>query len=343
MEAVTISSVYAQSLLEGYVLKGYNPKELLRSLNIPVQIMNNNRLRISTLDFSRLSGQVITTLRDETCGLLNTPLPLGTLETLIRTGFSCSTIADALKQTSRTLNQIASSIQTAPIEDGTSIRIAHVVLPMTGIVGHYALENTMLLCQRIMCWLAGDFIPLERVNLKHPEPRFKQEYQYLYYGAPVYFSQPENSIIFSGEHLGLPVCRDRNDLGNLWTDTQVKLLTQPKRSSSTSVRLRLWMEKVIRSGETPPLLTEAIKHFSTTEQTLRRKLAKEGRSFRQMKEDARRDMAIYFLNSNRYSIEKISEKLAFSESSAFIRAFKQWTGMTPLAYRELQSIKPPPD
>ncbi|MFA7554245.1 MAG: AraC family transcriptional regulator ligand-binding domain-containing protein [Spongiibacteraceae bacterium] len=335
MEAVTISSVYAQSVLEGYVLKGYNPKELLRSLNIPEQIMNNNRLRISALDFSRLSGQIMITLHDETWGLLDTPLPIGTLETLIRTGFSCSTIADALKQTSRTLNQIATSIQTEPIEDDTTIRIVHTVQPMAGIIGHYALETAMLLCQRIMCWLAGDFIPLERVNLKHPEPSFKQEYQYLYYGAPVYFNQSENSIIFSEKSLKLPVGRTRDDLKDLRTSIQTKLLTQPKRSSSVSVGLRLWMEKVIRTGETIPRLPEAAKHFAMTEQALRRKIAKEGRSFRQMKEDARRDMAIYFLGAKRYSVEQISEKLAFSESSAFIRAFKQWTGMTPRAYREL--------
>ena len=34
-------------------------------------------------------------------------------------------------------------------------------------------------------------------------------------------------------------------------------------------------------------------------------------------------------------MEAMAFELGFSERAAFIRAFKRWTGLTPLAYRKL--------
>jgi AraC-like DNA-binding protein len=36
-------------------------------------------------------------------------------------------------------------------------------------------------------------------------------------------------------------------------------------------------------------------------------------------------------------VQDLAEQLGFSESAAFIRAFKKWTGHTPSGYREQSS------
>ena len=53
-----------------------------------------------------------------------------------------------------------------------------------------------------------------------------------------------------------------------------------------------------------------------------------------LQDDTRRDMAILFINRNEQSMEEIAFRLGFSEASTFIRAFKKWTVLTPLAYRK---------
>jgi AraC-like DNA-binding protein len=69
-------------------------------------------------------------------------------------------------------------------------------------------------------------------------------------------------------------------------------------------------------------------------QTLRRRLAAEGTTFKDIKNQVRRDTALHFLGKQGLSIEEISHRAGFSESSAFIRAFKGWTGVTPYTYRK---------
>jgi AraC-like DNA-binding protein len=83
-----------------------------------------------------------------------------------------------------------------------------------------------------------------------------------------------------------------------------------------------------------PELTAVATLFELHPQTLRRRLSAEGTTFKQLKSDIRRDTALHFLSKGAISIEEVAHRAGFSEASAFIRAFKGWTGLTPYAYRK---------
>lgn len=69
-----------------------------------------------------------------------------------------------------------------------------------------------------------------------------------------------------------------------------------------------------------------------TPRSLQRRLKDENTSFNAVREQVRRDLTQRYLADN-LSISEISFLLGFSEPSAFFRAFKRWTGMTPIEAR----------
>jgi AraC-like DNA-binding protein len=109
------------------------------------------------------------------------------------------------------------------------------------------------------------------------------------------------------------------------------MLTQNFSGNSWAGRVR----QLLRGNlDALPGLSEVAGQLAIHPQTLRRRLAGEGTSFKEIKNQLRRDTALHFLGKQGLSIEEIALRAGFSESSAFIRAFKGWTGVTPYHYRK---------
>jgi AraC-like DNA-binding protein len=67
--------------------------------------------------------------------------------------------------------------------------------------------------------------------------------------------------------------------------------------------------------------------------TLHRRLLKEGTSLQKVKNGVRRDLAIERLARTSRSIKQIARDVGFHNEKSFMRAFKQWTGESPVEYR----------
>lgn len=80
-------------------------------------------------------------------------------------------------------------------------------------------------------------------------------------------------------------------------------------------------------------LDEAAKDLGMSARTLRRRLAHEGLTFAALLNDQRKDAALAMLRSRELSVDDVAARLGYSNAANFTRAFRQWTGMTPTAYR----------
>jgi AraC-like DNA-binding protein len=105
-----------------------------------------------------------------------------------------------------------------------------------------------------------------------------------------------------------------------------------------SVKRLLWdRDGAVR---TPREVAKAV-HMSP--RTLRRKLAMQGSSLSTLLGTERRDRAMSLLRSSELSIEEMSVLLGYGSVQNFTRAFRQWTGETPAAFRRAISIPVPRD
>lgn len=78
---------------------------------------------------------------------------------------------------------------------------------------------------------------------------------------------------------------------------------------------------------------EVAKAVHMSPRTLRRKLALHGSSLSLLLGEMRRNRAVSLLRSSELSIEEMSGLLGYGSVQNFTRAFRQWTGATPAAYR----------
>jgi AraC-like DNA-binding protein len=97
-----------------------------------------------------------------------------------------------------------------------------------------------------------------------------------------------------------------------------------------SDQVRRAIKKALRQEDTD---IEAIaRTLGMTARTLQRRLKDEGASFQALRDETRRAQAEAYLRQG-MSFAEISFLLGFSEPSVFFRAFKRWTGTTPLEER----------
>ncbi|WP_039907971.1 AraC family transcriptional regulator [Acinetobacter junii] len=81
-------------------------------------------------------------------------------------------------------------------------------------------------------------------------------------------------------------------------------------------------------------LSEVAKQLNMSSRTLQRYLEIEDITFKALIAEVKKQYAEAMLIKNELSIQEISESLAYADVSHFSRAFKNWTGVTPKAFRK---------
>jgi AraC-like DNA-binding protein len=74
-------------------------------------------------------------------------------------------------------------------------------------------------------------------------------------------------------------------------------------------------------------------------QTLYRRLRSEGVTFETVLNELRRSLTVDYVRNGRIPVSEVARLLGYSESAAFSRAFKRWTGVTPRVARDSRPKK----
>jgi AraC-like DNA-binding protein len=198
----------------------------------------------------------------------------------------------------------------------------------------YFREFWLSIWYRTVCWMAGAVVPLRRVSFSYSRPEVRiEEFKYMF-PAVYSFDAPETQLVFDRTLLRQPIKRTKEELKHMLSVAPLAFMMIPSDviSYERQVRNLLLPEKKVPLEF--PDFNEVAAHFNMIEQTLRRKLKQEGTSYRAIKENIRRDFAIAKLIRGNLSVSKIAEILGYSETRPFTRAFHEWTGMSPVQYRE---------
>lgn len=115
-------------------------------------------------------------------------------------------------------------------------------------------------------------------------------------------------------------------------DAPILVLSGATGEETLPRRVRRAIEKGLREHESPSAERLAAQLAMSTP-TLRRRLRDEGTSLREVRDEVLCRLAIAGIERDREPIAAVSERLGFSEPSAFTRTFRRWTGRSPSSYR----------
>ncbi|HEX5657041.1 MAG TPA: AraC family transcriptional regulator [Polyangiales bacterium] len=165
------------------------------------------------------------------------------------------------------------------------------------------------------------------LELTYARPRDAEAYE-QFFGCPVRFDRPQRS--FTLPRALLDMALPFGHLGQVvasWASAQTR--APDKQSIASAVRSAL-LSHDPHEAWTADLIG---KSLGISRRSLERWLSAEGTSFRGVVDDLRLQLAKTYLEDPSRDLKTIATQLGFSDSRAFARAFKRWTGSTPGAFR----------
>lgn len=326
----TVGIWQIERMLLGARRQGLDMDRILRLAGIPKVLLGSPIARVSQAQCAALIRVLMRVLRDEFWGLCNHRVRIGTFAEACRVMVDCKTLGDALRAGLRYYHMMLDDFVARLHVDGGVAAIVLVDRRRWDERHSYAHSAFLFWCTGLMSWLAARRVPLRQVRLRNVKTSYNTDTCRMF-ESEVLYGESRAGLSFDSKWLELPVIQNQHTLASFLKSVPSSLLVKFRDQTSATERTRLLLQRHI--GSLVLTLDEVSAMLAMTPQTLRRRLHKEGCGFQGIKDDLRRDMSIEYLASTDLPLLVIAEKVGFSETSAFHRAFKSWTGVAPGEYR----------
>lgn len=169
------------------------------------------------------------------------------------------------------------------------------------------------------------------ILLSRPAPGEPGRYRRLA-RCPVRFGQSQTGLLLTPASLAFPLPEADADLHRQARSRLQSALAGPHREIAGQVRHVLRPLLLTGLGR----MTDVASHLGLHPRSLRRRLAEEGTHFEAIKDDVRHATARELLMLGALGIADIAFTLDYASASAFVHAFRRWSGMSPGRWREAQ-------
>jgi len=172
-----------------------------------------------------------------------------------------------------------------------------------------------------------------RVAFKHTSPSDLSGYKEAF-GCPIFFDQPQNIISYRTADLETRTAKADISLNKFLVE-RVEEATKGIKISAAQISTDVenLIKDALPSGI--PSVVQIGEQMGLSSRTLARRLAEGGISFRDLVRQTQEKISKDLLKNSSATVSEIAFQTGFSEQSAFSRAFKRWTGQSPVDYRNL--------
>lgn len=337
-----ISSEYAQSLLASAEKQGCDVEAMLLELGIDRSDIDEQR-QFSSVKYGQLYQKVMRQVQDECFGMMSGGrVQLGSFRLLCLTVIQCDNLYQAGIRAGE-FSEICRGFLTKPETEILDNGLARTQMAgirqlskedfdqLMVIENADKIRTSLAVWHRFNCWLTGQEIPLESISFSFSCPDSFRELAETY-PATIRFDQLYNGFEYKASYLESKIVQNSKTLEDFLRMAPYHLVIRESAKSTLANKVRTILSKDV--SESMPGAESVASQLNLSLTTLRRRLQQEDTSFQKIKDECRLEAAIHYLNLPDLTNSDIAERLGFDEPSAFFRAFKKWTGLTPGEYRK---------
>ena len=329
-----LDGIAVESLLRGALLKGHDPREILRKAAIDPSVYGDAHRAIDGRELFRLVQQIQEALDDAYIGFLAEKCRLALEMERTHSYLHCETFGESLRVSIRFTQALSVDIGPQLVEDRLSLRHVCVYHTIEGVDRGIFVWLRFVWIFHLFSWLIGRPLRLRGVSVQAPRPVQANGFdRFALFGCPIQYDAPVDAL-----------CYDRSDLnarlvhGTL-AEYQEHEASNPDWFATPGGQLnwRTQTEHVLLEFQRAELWSATIdmvaERLRSNPRRLRRDLAREGESFQHIRTRLRGELAAAFLLVTDMPITSVGYRVGFSEPGSFTRNFVEWTGMTPSQYR----------
>ncbi|MEM1133666.1 MAG: AraC family transcriptional regulator [Pseudomonadota bacterium] len=160
----------------------------------------------------------------------------------------------------------------------------------------------------------------------HQAPTYATEYERIF-EAPVAFESSRNAMKLDESWLAYPVAVTPSYMFGILTSKADDMLQALRAKATFRAKVESLLMTVLHGGEVS--VREIASQMAMSRQTLYRRFKDEGTTFQEVLDNLRRRLALEYMKGGKVTVNEAAYLTGFSDPSAFSRAFRRWTRMSP--------------
>lgn len=170
------------------------------------------------------------------------------------------------------------------------------------------------------------------LKVEYAQPRASVKALEKFFGCEIAVGSSRNTMLFRAEDAQSPFVTRNLELLDLLAPQFEQQLREFKAEDSFVELVRRAIQDRLTGKR--PSIEEIAEALHLGPRTLQRRLKDSGSSFQRVMDEARHQMARYYLGNSKLELNEAAHLLGFEDSNSFGRAFRVWEGVPPSNWRE---------
>ena len=328
----SISIILVRPLVHALLTSPKALEAFYRATDLTSEMVADTEARVSPAQFcvawaeaTRLAADPLLAL---TVAEAIQPGTFGVVEYICR---AAPTLDKALRQWVRYLGILDDAVEVGLVEVGGEVALRVLTESEAPAPASHELCFALVV-KSARLLLAGGF-RASAVRFTHRQPARDIAPYRAFFGTDVQFGARYTELVVKASLLAAPLTTHDPNLSAILIPTAEQQRERRTGDPPLTEQVRRGLRVALSCDDAQ--LPAMAKKLGLTSRSLQRRLKDEGTSFQELRDDARQALADRYLGAD-HSMAEISFLLGFSEPSAFFRAFKRWTGLTPIERRQQQ-------